>query len=147
MQWKLSFLIGTPLFVLTFLVGAVIIVIAWRKFDNDETDLKLIITGGTVGVALCILIPLFATTMFPLKAEYLQWRPVAGQVESIDKRLIGGEGGMSERYVVRVDGYDVPYSIDDTRAATLREGDDVSLMCTREWQWASNPGYACRWNQ
>lgn len=144
MQWKLSFLIGAPGVALTIIIAAIIIVLIVRRSEDDFTT--VLFSGVTVLVALVIVVPIFISTMFPLSAEYLQWRPVDGKVESIDKRLIGGEGGMSERYVVRIDGYDVPYSIDDTRAATLREGDDVSLMCTREWQWASNPGYACRWN-
>lgn len=145
MAWKLSFLIGVPVIVLTIIAAIVILLVFRRRLD--ERFERNMLTGFTLGIAASIVIPVFIGTAFPLKAEYLQWRPVDGTVQEIDKRLIGGDGGMSERYVVSIEGYDVPYSIDDTRAATLREGDDVSLMCTREWQWASNPGYACRWNQ
>lgn len=144
MQWKLSFLIGAPIIVLALVVGVALLVIARPKIE-DQFD-RNVFTGFTVGIAVCIAAPTFFLTSFPVSAEYLQWRPVDGTVQEIDKRLIGGDGGMSERYVVSIEGYSVPFSIDDTRAATLREGDQVSLMCTREWQWASNPGYACRWN-
>lgn len=145
MAWKLSFLIGAPIIALTIIAAAVILLVFRHRLD-ERFDRNML-TGFTLGIAAFIVVPLFSGTVFPLKAEYLQWRPVEGTVQQINTRLINGSGGMSERYVVNIEGYDVPYSIDDTRAATLREGDDVSLMCTREWQWASNPGYACRWNQ
>lgn len=145
MTWKLSFLIGAPIIALIIIAVVVILLVLRPRIDGRFE--RNMLTGFTLGTAAFIIVPLFSGTAFPLKAEYLQWRPVDGTVQSIDKRLIGGDGGMSERYVVSIDGYDVPYSIDDTRAATLREGDDVSLMCTREWQWAAVDGYACRWNQ
>lgn len=145
MAWKLSFLIGVPSIALV-LVIAIVLTVLIRRWADDG-DVALLGIGGTWLFALFIAVPVFFMTAFPVNAEYLQWRPVDGTIQSIDKRLIGGDGGMSERYVVSIDGYDVPYSIDDTRAATLREGDDVSLMCTREWQWAAVDGYACRWNQ
>lgn len=52
---------------------------------------------------------------------------------------------MSTRYVVVIEGQ--PYGVDDTRAALLKVGDSVSLLCTKEFVWGSNNnGYACNWN-
>ena len=140
MQWKLSFLIGAPLVAIVLIASVVLIV--WLIRNSEDGIMFSIFTAAT---ALIIAIPTFFMTCFPLSSEYLQWRPVEGTVQAVDKRMVRDGDGMSERYVLQING--VPYGVDDTRAATLAEGDDVSLMCTREWQWAATPGYACRWNQ
>lgn len=146
MQWKLSFLIGAPVVVLLTIVAVVVIVLFVRARYADLSA-KVMATLFALLIWGVIAVPTFFLTCFPVNAEYLQWRPVSGEVTQIASRQVADGKGMSQRYVVILDGGHQAYAIDDTRAATLSKGDHVDLMCTREWQWASTPGYACRWNQ
>lgn len=155
MHWKLSFLIGTPIglvLLAAFIVGGFLLrkYGRWHDAHGSGWDMVdgpvargLAITSWVAAVATVVIM---AASLVPYKAEYFQWRPVSGAVDKVDSRFNSKSGdGVSETYVVTVDGQ--PYRVDDNRATTLDKGDTVSLMCTREWQWASNPGYACRWNQ
>jgi hypothetical protein len=153
-QWTLGFLIGTPIWALLLL--ALIALIVWgvrsgrRDGWKDRGNMWAAATHAVVwGAAVLVLaVAIIASPLgyYPYKAEYHQWRPVVGQVESVNKRLISsGKSGMEERYVLTIDGK--PYGVDDTRAATVKAGDTVSIKCKRDWQYASVPGYVCRWNQ
>jgi hypothetical protein len=143
-QWTLGFLIGTPIWALLLL--ALIALIGWGVWSRGDDDSTFAVVGGLVALAVAVGIIISPLGYYPYKAEYHQWRPVVGQVESVNKRLISaGKSGMEERYVLTIDGK--PYGVDDTRAATVKAGDTVSIKCKRDWQYASVPGYVCRWNQ
>lgn len=81
---------------------------------------------------------------YPLEAEYHQWRSVSGEVERIESRFTAsGNGGTDQAHVVVMDGAE--YHLTDTRAALLSEGDRVSLMCKRAWQYGAASLLTCRW--
>ena len=154
MQWKLGFLIGTPIGVILAVAFAVAAVAAWiagaraikdASYYDTGLDKFLVYRLPAVALALAALTSagITAASNIPFKAEYLQWRPVTGVVEQADSRFNSRGEGVSEVYVLTIDGQ--PYRVDDNRAITVDEGDTVSLMCTREWQWAASDGYSCRW--
>ena len=140
--WTLGILIGLPIAGVVTLAFAVLLVVSIRSRNRDPyEDWVIGIWIGAIGIALTLGMAGLLT--IPWDAEYHQWRPVSGTVEEIGARMVRDGKGMSERYVLTIDGR--PYGVDDTRAATLKVGDQVSLMCKREWQWAANSGYGCRW--
>lgn len=100
--------------------------------------------GAGVGIiGLLLTLAVTGITAWPWEAQYHQWRPVDGTVDQISSRMIADGEAMSQRFVVVIDNQQ--YAIDDTRASLLKVGDQVSLMCIKEWVWASTPGDACNW--
>lgn len=146
--WSLGTLIWLP-------IAAVIVLVcvglAWAgiryalKADGYDDPVE--------GFALAVCAAVTALTiaggtgfgMWPYDSEYHQWRTVSGEVEQVSKRLVGsGDSGMSERFVVVIAGQ--PFGVDDTRASLIEVGQDVTLSCKREWQYAAQSGWGCRWN-
>jgi hypothetical protein len=156
-HWTLSFLIGTPLWILALLACLVVSARAfvyWRRHKGEPhrwttlftaNDAKQISIWSLVAFAVLLVIALSPLAYYPYKVEFHQWRPVTGKVTEVSKRLIAQDKSMSERYVLVIDGQ--PYGVDDTRASLVKVGDTVSLSCKRDWQYASVPGWVCRWNQ
>ena len=145
--WSLGTLIGLPLAVLTTItLVAVGVVLLRRSRTTNELDRAETIFFGVgsllaaTALAICTASPL---GMWPYDSEYHQWRDVTGTVERAESRQVRDGDGMSERYVLVIDGH--PFAVDDTRAAVADEGDVVSLRCKREWQYAAESGWACRW--
>jgi hypothetical protein len=84
--------------------------------------------------------------MYPWKAEYHEWRPVSGVVETIDSRLVAsgnGDGSMEDKFVVTFKGNPQEYGVLDTRAAAVKPGDTLTITCVRRWQWSGSHGYDC----
>lgn len=146
--WSLGVLIWLPIFALLLAVLTATAVLAFRYHVKHDGK------GSYYGDALWIGIPavviavglIVGTTwgMYPYRAEYHQWRDVSGQVVSIDNRLIGTGDGMETKFVVRFDGSGQQYGCDDTRCASVREGDHLTLSCKRAWQYTGIDGYDCR---
>ena len=134
--WTLGVLIGVPVFVI---ILAAILIFAGLAFREGED----VIGVGAVFASLAV-VGLALWAFFPYSSEYHQWRPVSGTVQAVSHRLIStGDKTMSERYVVKIDGQ--PFGVDDTRAGLLKPGDHVDLACKKEWQYAAESGWACRW--
>ena len=134
--WDWGFTVGlwvAGIFVV-LCIAAIIADLAW-DFDGAG------VVVGAIGLVLTLAITGFAT--WPWEAQYHQWRPVSGVVQQVSSRMIADGKAMSQRFVLVIDGQ--PYGVDDTRASLVKVGDTVSLMCTKEWVWASTPGDACRW--
>lgn len=146
-QWSLGVLIGLPIYAVLLGVTIWFLLKGVRGVWRDGWKDRYGMTYGALmtlaaGIALAVMAPIIAALYWPYKAEYHQWKPVEGKVTQIGSRLIGG-GSTSQRYVLAIDGQ--PYGVDDTRASLVKVGDAVKLSCIREWQYASNPGWACRW--
>jgi hypothetical protein len=138
-HWSLGVLIGIPvmsLILLALLGVGIFLLIHW---NNDRSF------GVIVLIVFVIVLGFTLLAFFPYKAEYHQWRTVEGTIQDIGSRQISDGKAMSTRYVFVIDGQ--PYGVDDTRASVAKKGDHVRLSCIKEWQWASVPGWACRWNQ
>jgi len=149
-KWALDMLIGAPLLGVVLTALLVMAVLGWWSAIRDGgtnkygwTAQRMAATWSTV--ALAFLLPLALLAYYPYKAEYHQWRTVDGTVSEVGNRLLGTGSGMEQRYVLVIDGQ--PYGVDDTRASLVKVGDEVHLRCIRDWQYASTPGWVCRWNQ
>lgn len=99
----------------------------------------------TIVVALVIaFITQIGFMVVGYNSDYLAYKPITGTVEQIASRQIADGKGMSQRFVFKISGQE--YGVDDTRAALVKEGDTVSLNCTKQFVWGStNNGYACNW--
>jgi hypothetical protein len=85
-----------------------------------------------------------AVFLFPYKMEYHEWRLTEGKVATAHSRMLSGDNGPDEQFVVKFMDNRLR-RCDDSRCASLKPGDYVRLWCIREWQWASEPGWRCRW--
>lgn len=136
-------LIALALLLLCCLIGFIFgICIA---FDDGREGAAVM--GGSAVCALLILGCWWWGMAFTTSDDYHSWNVKQGRVERVAKRLIATDNGMSERYVVTINGQ--PYGIDDTRATLVKPGDVVSLRCKKDFQWGvprSAHGWACRWN-
>lgn len=147
--WSLGTLVGFPVGLLLTVGLGLLAYFLWRRlrfddFDYDaDRDMARVLA---ILLAVLSLAGLFTTAaaMWPYDSEFHQWRPVSGQVEDVSKRLIADGKAMSERYVVVIGRQ--AFAVDDTRASLIETGDVVNLSCKREWEYASAPGWACRWN-
>lgn len=133
--WTLGVLIGIPL-----CIAAVIASIALAIWLEDK-----ILLGG-IPIALVIA----GVILFPFNSAYLQYRSVDGTVATVDSRLVqtgsGDSRSINERYVVVFEGSDQQFGIDDTRAAAIEPGENITIACIKEWQYAATDGYVCRWS-
>jgi hypothetical protein len=144
--WTLGTLIWPP--VCAAIVTALVVASAalWRhaphvKWKDDETPVR--VASITCAVVALLFAAGTAFGMYPYNSEYHQWRTVHGRVQKVSSRLIGGDGSVSQRFVVQIDGQ--PFGVDDTRASLLVVGDTVTLKCVREWQYAASSGWGCNW--
>ena len=143
--WTLGVWVWTPICLV--LVAALIALgrAFWRARDGRNLDR---VEGAVFAIGSWALAATFvigtAVGMYPYDSEYHQWRAVSGEVQQVSNRMISDGKAMSQRYVVVIGGQ--PFGIDDTRASLIKAGDTVSLSCKREWQYAAQSGWACRWN-
>ncbi len=145
--WSLGTLVGLPLAVASIVALTGLGVWLLRKARSaDDIDGPMFKVCGWAACGSAVLTLIGALSplgMYPYDSEYHQWRDVAGVVQQADSRQIADGKGMSQRFVFTIAGQ--PFSVDDTRAAAVREGDAVNLRCKREWQYAADSGWACRW--
>jgi hypothetical protein len=149
-HWSLGVLVGLP--IMLVLTGAALvtgITMIRKSHDMDDIDGPFAKWGGLAIVAAAVITLAVAASpagYYPYSAEYHQWRPVSGTVTQVSSRIISdGSSSVSQRFVVKIKGRDSFYGCDDTRCSTIKPGDTVHLSCKREWQYASVPGYGCRW--
>jgi hypothetical protein len=99
------------------------------------------ITSGfsALCAAFCLIPAIIG--LVPFKADYLRFQEVRGTVAQVESMR------LEENFVLTFEGNPQPYKITDTRAALVKPGDELSLLCVKQWEWAStNHGYACKWN-
>jgi hypothetical protein len=104
--------------------------------------------------AFCLFLAavLAAVTLWwawPLDMQYHQFRLTEGTVVAVSSpRILGSSDGgqVSQVYAVDIAGVGVR-RCDDTRCALLQPGDWLSLWCERDYQWASTPGWVCRFGE
>jgi hypothetical protein len=101
--------------------------------------------------ALVVLVVGGAWTFWPFSMEYHQYTHVQGTVAAdVDARLLGtGVGNtrnVSQVYAVPIEHAGI-FRCDDTRCGLLHKGDQIALWCMRQYQWASTPGWVCRYDR
>lgn len=137
---------GYVMLVVVLLACVAVFVYGWISRDDYATPSKSLMAGGVI-IALITVGLWWACMAFTTSGDYHAWNVKEGNVDRVAKRLIATDNGMSERYVVTMDGQS--YGIDDTRAALVQQGDTVSLRCKKDYQWGvprEAHGWACRWN-
>lgn len=108
-------------------------------------------TGGRAQVVGALVAAVFGAaalvwSWWPFDDEYHYWHKVTGTVDSVAKRQVSkGDRGMQERYVFLLRELAEPFAVDDTRAALKKPGEPVALNCKRDYQFASESGWLCRW--
>lgn len=147
-----TFTVGT---VVTILVVPVLLAVAlgaavyfWLRSRResaavDRTSFRWL-SVGAVGAAVVVAVVSW-WGMYPWRAEYHEWREVSGVVEFIDSRMLPAEGGrgVEDKFVVIFEGSPQQYGVLDTRAASARPGDTLTITCVRQYQRAGTHGYDC----
>lgn len=148
-MWTLGTLIAFPLALLVgFLVLAIGVGLIWSADSGSYVDRDDRTAGaGAVIVALIIFVAI-AIGMYPYDAAYHQWQKHDGTITRIDKRLVSsGDKSMEDKFVVTFAGSDQQYGCLDTRCASLRVGDYLSLRCKRVWEYGATDGYDCKFDR
>ena len=145
--WHLGYIIGLP--ILSGLAMAALVCTAvstwfWREDRRDNVYLSNWGPAALFAAGFSVLfIALAIGSAFPFDTSYHRYYKVAGEVQEIQHRLIKAGDGMAERYVFVIDGK--PHAVDDTRATLTKKGDNVSLWCSKEYQYMGDSGWACEW--
>jgi hypothetical protein len=141
-SWSLGVWVGLPfvaIVIIVFLLGAVF----FARLDEGGMAV------GTVAVLL-VFLGVSGLLWYPFAPvrDFHAWNVVQGTVDRIDKRLISsGDKGMAERYVITFKESDEPFACDDTRCSLSTPGKRINLLCKKEFEFFSVPGWACRHNQ
>ncbi len=134
---SLAFLVAMALLAVVVLLCAVVAVAAWV---GEEKGLA----AGVIGLAVAWAL-VTAGFCWPWDMQYHRWEKTEGVVYQSVGRLVGTDGGGStEQFVVQFRDGRVR-RCDDSRCSGLVPGLTLSLWCIRDWQWASTPGYKCRY--
>lgn len=143
---SLGTLIAFPIMLVLILATAIgSVLFFWcRRNENGVVDRDFLGASAILGAVCLGLIIGTAYGMYPYDAEYHTWRKKSGTVGAVDSRLLGQEKSTTQRFVVTfTDGEQ--RACDDTRCATVKRGDWLSLRCKRAWQYGATPGYDCNW--
>lgn len=140
--WLPSVWLGVPAIVVGFLVcvGAVVALFYWGDGDGE---VWLIAWMPVLAALALIVVPPFG--YWPLHGDYHRLQPVRGVVAAVDTRFLAA----SQYVVVTYEG-GLVVRCDDSRCATVRPGEQLRLLCTKEHQLGSPlgvDGWGCRWGQ
>lgn len=102
------------------------------------SSLLWIIFGGVVAV-------LIAGAWFPFDMDYHARVPVTGVVSESHSRMVSTGNGMEEKFVIKFEDSGQEFGCLDTRCATIKPGDTLSLLCTKQYDWNSTDGWDCGW--
>lgn len=137
--------VGIPLLILGLIVLALLTWLTVRWTLKGEDDAWL---GWLVGGVVFLAVGLGAVAYYPFSSDFHRYYQVTGTVQEAKSRLISnGDGGMQERYAVKLAESGQTFGVDDSRASLLKAGDPVDLRCKRDFEFNSVPGWACHWNQ
>lgn len=152
-QLSTGFIVGTIVAVLLLLILVGLRIFAGWYFSDEwkktayKGDVKAarwlkILNNALVGVVIASS----AAAYFPWTAQYHVYKPVSGKIQAIGSRIISDGGkSVNQRFGVQIGNQ--LYGCDDTRCAELQAGEDVTLMCIRQWQWNANSGWVCNWGK
>jgi hypothetical protein len=129
-----------PLMVICTLWLALHISLSFADHDHEHWMI-----GWLAPIALLAVTIGPAFGYWPWKADYHHLQPATGIVKAVDSRFLA-----ASQYVVVT--YDTGLTVrcDDSRCATVRPGDQLRLLCTKEHQFGSPlgaDGWGCRWGE
>jgi hypothetical protein len=135
--------IGTTLCTILVAVLIFAVVRAIRGSDGYLEDWPWI-TAIISGILALVLVPThFGFVLPPYDASFYQTYRITGEVTSIEAAFNGEEGTMSQVFVAEVEGVDLFIRSDDQRFRTVDTGDDVNLVCTKQFRYFQQPWYDC----
>jgi len=85
----------------------------------------------------------FGAILPPYDSSFYQTYRITGEVTKVEAAFNGDEGTMSQVFVAKVDGVDEFIRSDDQRFRTLEVGDEVNLVCSKEFRYFQEPWYEC----
>jgi hypothetical protein len=132
---------GTFIAILAVLfILAVIGLITSNRYDRGD----MWVLTGIVAAALAATVGGTVLAMWPLDMQYHRYERHSGVVSDVGSRLLGDGKSTTQNFpiVFRGDPLNV-YRCDDTRCATVRPGDAITLDCIRSYQWNAAPGWVC----
>jgi hypothetical protein len=147
--WLLTVKIGLPILALAALISLAITVFAIidsaiKESSGHRNHDHWIFAWMFPTALLAVTIgPAFG--YWPWHGDYHRLQPVTGTVAAIDSRFLA-----ASQYVVVTYDTGLVVRCDDSRCATVRVGQQLRLLCTKEHQFGSPlgaDGWACRWGQ
>lgn len=129
--WIVAILIG-------LLLLATIGSIVWGLY-RDEPLPGVISAAALLGLSGAY----FGAMLPPYDASYYQTYRITGEISTLERAFSGDEGTMSQTFVIEVDGVDLLISSSDQRLRTYEIGDDVELVCTKQFEYFVAPWYSC----
>ncbi len=141
--WLPSVTLGLPAIILGGLACVFLIWLAFR-FNQDDPAGAWMLSATPI---LCLLGLGIGSAFgyWPYHGDYHRLQPASGVVESVDSRFLA-----ASQYVVVTYQGGLTVRCDDSRCATVRPGDTLRLLCTKEHQFGSPlaaDGWGCRWGQ
>ena len=85
----------------------------------------------------------FGALLPPYDSSFYHTYRITGEVTSVESAFSGDEGTMSQVFVAEVEGLDEFIKSDDQRFRTVEVGDDVNLVCTKQFRYFQEPWYDC----
>jgi len=139
---------GLPVFIATatlllILIGFTVVK-GWNDPDHGFPSGAGLV-GGCAAVLVAVMLPIGLFGWYPYEGDYHRLQPATGTVRTVDNRFLA-----ASQYVVVT--YDTGLTVrcDDSRCATVRPGQQLRLLCTKEYQLGSPheaDGWGCRWDE
>ena len=85
----------------------------------------------------------FGGLLPPYDSSYYHTYRITGEVTNVESAFDGDEGTMSRVFVAEVEGIDEFIKSDDQRFRTVEAGDNVNLVCTKQFRYFQEPWYDC----
>lgn len=128
---------------------AVSLFLLWKgvtyKSDNSyDEPFGWYMGAGFVGAAALLLAGgWFGAMLPPYDASFYQTYRITGELTQLEAAFSGDEGTMSQVFVAKVDGVDEFIRSDDQRFRALEAGDDVNLVCSKQFRYFQEAWYEC----
>lgn len=131
-----------PVLGVSLLLCLVLIALA-RHHAEDVEEMIMFGMLPALGALALIVAPLFG--YYPYDGDYHRLQSAIGVVKTVDTRFLA-----ASQYVVVTYDTGLVVRCDDSRCATVRPGDSLRLLCTKEHQFGSPlaaDGWGCRWGE
>ena len=134
--WIVGILVGIGLVVtvLSLVMG----IREWGNFSGWWLSFCFVGILTLIGAAFY-----FGGLLPPYDSSFYHTYRITGEVTNVESAFSGSEGMMSQVFVAQVEGIDEFIKSDDQRFRTVEAGDDVNLVCTKQFRYFQEPWYDC----
>jgi hypothetical protein len=150
--WKPEALLGVPILIVVITLLAMVTgLLIWKTSHPSAAEYSPFadgtfwLVGWIVPAALLGVIIGAAAGYWPYHGDYHRLQPATGTVTAVDSRFLA-----ASQYVVVTYNTGLIVRCDDSRCATVKPGDQLRLLCTKQHQFGSPEsadGWGCRWGQ